>query len=120
MVKAGRTRIEAALFAGVNRRFVGEWVKAEKAQGPSALEGRKRGRRPGEQKALTHDEETKIRKLVADKCPDQLKLPFALWTREAVAILIERKTIKRLSLKVVGRLLACLLYTSPSPRDGLL
>jgi transposase len=105
MVKAGHTRIEAAAFAGVNRRFVGEWVKAEKAQGPSALEGRRRGRRPGEQKALSHDEETKIRKLVADKCPDQLKLPFALWTREAVAVLIERKTTKRLSLKVVGRYL---------------
>lgn len=93
-------------MAGVNRRFVGQWVKAEKAAGPSALAGKKRGRRPGEQKALTHDEETKIRQLVTDKCPDQLKLPFALWTREAVAVLIERRTTKRLSLQVVGRYLA--------------
>lgn len=105
MVKAGKTRIEAAEAVGVNRRFVGEWVKAEKAEGPSALIGKKRGRRPGEQKPLTSDEEAKVRKLVADKCPDQLKLPFALWTREAVALLIERKTTKRLSLKVVGRYL---------------
>lgn len=105
MVKVGHSRIQAAAIAGVNRRFVGEWVKAEKAAGPAALESKKRGRRPGEQKALTHDEETKIRKLVADKCPDQLKLPFALWTREAVAVLIERKTTKRLSLKAVGRYL---------------
>ena len=74
--------------------------------GPQALAGKTRGRRPGEQKALTWEEEAKIRKLVTDKCPDQLKLPFALWTREAVAVLIERKTVKRLSLKVVGRYLA--------------
>ena len=26
------------------------------------------------------------------KCPDQLKLPFALWTREAIGQLIARKT----------------------------
>ena len=33
MVKAGKTRIEAAGVVGVNRRFVGEWIKAEKARG---------------------------------------------------------------------------------------
>jgi transposase-like protein len=27
MVRAGRTRIEAAETVGVNRRFVGQWVK---------------------------------------------------------------------------------------------
>jgi hypothetical protein len=77
MVKAGRTRIEAAAAAGVNRRFVGEWVQAEKQHGAAALVNRKRGRRPGEQKTLQYDEEMKIRRLIADRCPDQLKLPFA-------------------------------------------
>lgn len=105
MVKNGSTRIEAAKVAGVNRRFIGNWVRAEKNLGAVALIGKRRGRRPGEQKALLWEEEHKIRKLVGDKCPDQLKLPFALWTREAVAELIERKTTKRLSLKVVGRYL---------------
>ena len=115
MVKSGRTRIEAAEAVGVNRRFVGEWVEAERTNGPSALAGKKRGRRPGEQKALTVDEEHKIRRLIIDKCPDQLKLPFALWTREAVAVLIERKTAKRLSLKVVGRYLAAWNMTPQRP-----
>ena len=105
MVKAGATRTQAAEIAGVNRRFVGKWVASEKKYGATALAGGRRGRRPGEQKALLWDEEQKIRKLIADKCPDQLRLPFALWTREAVAELIERKTTKRLSLKVVGRYL---------------
>jgi transposase len=105
MVKSGRTRKATAEAVGVNRRFVGAWVAAEQAQGPAALASKTRGRRPGEQKALTWEEERKVRKLVADTCPDQLKLPFALWTREAVAVLIERKTTKRLSLKVVGRYL---------------
>ena len=29
LVKAGKTRIEAAEVVGVHRRFVGEWVQAE-------------------------------------------------------------------------------------------
>ncbi|HKJ62264.1 MAG TPA: hypothetical protein VKA94_09775, partial [Hyphomicrobiales bacterium] len=77
MVKSGHTRIEAAAAVGVNRRFVGKWVEAEKRAGAPALLGGRRGRQPGEQKALSADEETKIRKLIPDRCPDQLKLPFA-------------------------------------------
>jgi transposase len=115
MVKAGRTRIEAAAAVGVNRRFVGEWVKAEKAGGAAALLGGKRGRLPGEQKALQADEEKTIRKLIADRCPDQLKLPFALWTREAVRALIERKTCKRLSLSAIGRYLRAWGFTAQRP-----
>ena len=67
LVKSGRTRIEVAATVGVNRRFVGEWVKAEKQGGAAALAGGKRGRLPGEQKALQHKEEVKIRKLIADR-----------------------------------------------------
>jgi transposase len=115
LVKSGRTRIEAAATVGVNRRFVGEWVKAEKEGGTAALAGGKRGRLPGEQKALQHKEEVKIRKLIADRCPDQLKLPFALWTREAVRDLIERKTCKRLSLSSIGRYLRAWGFTAQRP-----
>jgi transposase len=53
MVAAGKARIEAAAAVGVNRRFVGEWVKAATQSGAAALAGRRRGRRPGEQKALS-------------------------------------------------------------------
>src|SRR4051794_40589239 len=49
MVRAGKTRIEAAEAVGVNRRFVGQWVKAAAQCGEAALAGGRRGRRPGEQ-----------------------------------------------------------------------
>ena len=52
MVRAGKTRIEAAEAVGVNRRFVGRWVTAAAQCGEAVLAGRPRGRRPGEQKAL--------------------------------------------------------------------
>ena len=53
MVEAGKTRVEAAAAVGVNRRFVGEWVEAARQFGDAALAGGRRGRRPGEQKALS-------------------------------------------------------------------
>ena len=115
LVKAGKTRIEAAGAVGVNRRFVGEWVQAEFTEGPQALEGKKRGRRPGEQKALSPNSESLIRRLIMDKCPDQLKLPFALWTREAVGDLIAFETGVRLSLSVVGRYLRSWGFTAQRP-----
>src|SRR4051794_41962403 len=52
MVKAGKTRIEAAETVGVNRRFVGQWVKAAAQSGEAALAGRRRGRPPGGPKGL--------------------------------------------------------------------
>ena len=53
MVRAGKTRVEAAATVGVNRRFVGQWVKVAAQGGEAVLAGRRRGRRPGEQKALS-------------------------------------------------------------------
>jgi transposase len=49
------------------------------------------------------------------RCPDQLKLPFALWTREAVGQLIERKTGLRLSLTAIGTYLSAWGLTPQKP-----
>ena len=115
LVDAGKSRQEAAAAVGVNRRFVGEWVKARDEGGDRALEGGKRGRRPGEQLALKDKDAARIRRLIADKCPDQLKLPFALWTREAVAELIERETGIRLSRQAVSVYLKRWGFTAQRP-----
>jgi len=56
-----------------------------------------------------------IRRLVVGRCPDQLKLPFALWTREAVGQLIERKAGLRLSLTAIGTYLAAWGFTAQKP-----
>ena len=115
LVDCGKTRQEAAAAVGVNRRFVGEWVKARDEGGDRALDGGKRGRRPGEQLALKDRDAAQIRRRIADKCPDQLKLPFALWTREAVAELIERETGIRLSRQAVSVYLKRWGFTAQRP-----
>ena len=115
MVRSGKSRIEAAEAVGVNRRFVGEWVHAFAQDGEAALAGGKRGRRPGEQQALSPRQEALIRRLIVNKCPDQLKLPFALWTREAVGQLIEHRTGVRLSLSALRAYLAAWGFTTQQP-----
>jgi transposase len=115
LVLAGNSRIEVSQAVGVNRRFVGEWVRAFGEVGDGALSGGRRGRRPGEQKALNRRQEAAMRRLIVGRCPDQLRLPFALWSREAVGQVIAQRTGIRLSLTAVGGYLAAWGLTPQRP-----
>jgi len=53
-----------------------------------ALKIKKRGRHIGSCRTLNKEQEKEVQKAIRDKCPDQLKLPFVLWTRIAVQKLI--------------------------------
>jgi transposase len=44
--------------------------------------------RSGSGLLLTDEQQQEIQRSISDKMPDQLKLPFALWTRKAVGQLI--------------------------------
>jgi transposase len=117
MVQAGKTRIEAAAAIGVDRHFVGEWVAAVERSGEAALAGGRRGRRLDEQKALSREQENRIRHLIAERCPDQVGLPFSLWTRAAVGMLIARETEVRLSSRsTIGSYLRSWHFTPQRPR----
>src|SRR5690242_13672158 len=115
MVSAGKTRIEAAEAVGVNRRFVGRWVTAAAQCGEAALAGGRRGRRPGEQQALSAAQQEGLRSLIAQGCPDRFGLSFALWTRQAVRALIARESGVWLALPVVGRYLRAWGFTAQRP-----
>lgn len=53
--------------------------------------------------------------MITDCCPDQLELPFALWTREAVRDLIANRFGMRLSIWTVGRYLKRWGFTPQKP-----
>src|SRR4051794_41360291 len=91
MVRAGKTRVEAAETVGVSRRFVGQWVKVAAQGGEAALAGGRRGRRPGGQKTLSAAQENRLRILIARGGPHQFGLSFSLWTRPAGRALIARE-----------------------------
>ncbi len=65
-------------------------MRLSREGGLKALKQGKRGRRPGGRR-LNGTQAACIRALIVGKMPDQLKLPFYLWTRETVAQLIARE-----------------------------
>jgi transposase len=106
LVHAGHSRIEAAEAVGADRHSVSAWVGAVARSGEATLLSGKPGRRPDEHGALSPDQQVRIKHLMTKHSPDQLDLPFALWTREAAGLLIERETGVRLaSRSTIGRYL---------------
>lgn len=89
----------------VHRNAVSGWISRYKEGGMKALRIGKRGPRLGTTLQLDEAAQNTIRKLLVEKNPDQLKLPFALWTREAVGLLITEHTGQVLDLRQVGRYL---------------
>ena len=115
VVEDGLSRCEAAGLFGVSESAIGKWVRAFRADGAGALCQRRRGRRAGEQLALAPWQQGQIVKTIRERNPDQLRLPFALWTREAVRDLVERRFGVRLAIRTVGDYLRRWGFTPQKP-----
>lgn len=115
VVEGGRTRTEVAELFGVTRQAVALWVKAYRARGERALEAKPRGRPKGKGTRLEPWQMAQVAETLRDRMPDQLKLPFYLWTREAVVALVERRFGVRLSLSTAGRYLKRWGFTPQKP-----
>jgi transposase len=103
-VRRGMSQTEAARTVGASLRAVSKWRRLDREGGLRALTLKRRGRRLGEGR-LSAPRAARIRTLIVGKLPDQLKLPFYLWTRAAVASLIAREYGIKVSLITVGRYL---------------
>lgn len=103
-VRGGMSQTEAVRTFGASLRAVSKWRRLDREGGLRALTLKRRGRRPGEGR-LSAQRAGRIRALIVDKMPDQLKLPFYLWTRAAVVRLIAREYGIAVSLVTVGRYL---------------
>lgn len=66
-------------------------IRDFKRMGMKCLEEKKRGRKKGEKRKLSPEQEKEIRRTIIDKCPDQVKIAACLWTRQAIQQFIKRK-----------------------------
>ena len=112
-VMEGAKQKEVAKMLGVTRHTVCRWMKAYRLQGKDALKAKRKGRPAGGK--LLPWQAAQIAKTVIDHHPEQLKLPFYLWTREAVALLIKRRLGVQLSVWTVGRYLKRWGFTPQKP-----
>lgn len=90
MFKRNRNKSKIANELGVARNTVNAWILEYEKHGTIQNE-KKRGRPKGDGRVLTPDQEKIIQNKIVDKTPDQYKLPFALWTNDAVKKLIEQE-----------------------------
>jgi len=100
----GHTQVYISTLLGVSVRSICKWVRAYKNFGEKGLKIRKRGHPRGNQ--LQPWQNAQIVMIIKNSCPDELSMPFFLWTRESVGLLIWNKFKIKLSKWTVGRYLA--------------
>ena len=102
LLKSGKTQQAVSELLGVHVNTVKGWWRVYQAKGSKALTVNKRGLKTGQGRSLTPEQEKEIHKLIIDKTPDQLKLPFVLWDRQAVRDLIQQHLGVKIAIRTVG------------------
>jgi transposase len=113
--KKGFKLQQIAEILGTHPSRISRLWKAYKSSGSNALDSKKRGRKPGSGRHLNAEQEKQLRQMVRDKTPDQLKLPFALWTRLAVQQVIRQQWGLRMPIRTVGEYLRRWGFTPQKP-----
>ena len=101
----GLTYEQVALQTGLSRTGVFDICKRHAQGGAEALTDAPCGRTVGQKRLLSAKQEREIQALITDKLPDQLKMPFALWTRAAVGQLVEGRFGVSLGVRTIGKYL---------------
>lgn len=105
MWKSKKPVEEIAEITGLTTRTVYETIRVYKKGGMSALKPKTRGRKTGEKRTLSPEQEKEIIKTITEKNPDQLKMKCCLWTRDAVKQLIQDKYGINMPIRTVGQYL---------------
>lgn len=111
----GKSQGEAAAAVGVSRQVVNRWMQRYAAAGEKGLlDGRRLSspRRPG---LLSAAEARRVQRWIRTKSPEQLGLPYLLWTTGVVRALIWRRLGQRLGLSTVRLYLQRWRFTPQKP-----
>jgi len=113
--KEGKKNKDIAIFLGISGQHASTIWQRYKKGGEKAVTLGLRGRRHGEKRSLSRDQEREVQNLIIDKTPDQLKFPFALWTRQAVKDLVHREYGIDMPIRTVGEYLSRWGFTPKKP-----
>src|SRR3712207_5751601 len=113
--QAGMTYAAIAEQVGLSRTGVFNICQRFAAEGAKGLVSKPRGRKPGEQRWLDPVQEAEVQALIRRDTPDELGLPFALWSRAAVRALIARRCGVALAVRTAGKYLARWGFTAQKP-----
>src|SRR5918911_168531 len=111
----GMTYQAIADQVGLSRTGVFNICQRFAQQAPSGLTSKPHGSEPGYGRVLSARQDAAMRKLIGTRTPDQLGLPFALWSRAAVRELVAQRCGVRLAIRTTGTYLARWGFTAQKP-----
>src|SRR5574343_768030 len=106
---------DAAAQCEMSRTTVIAAVKAYRAGGWKAVDVERPGRPQATGRTLTAEQEREAQRLIRDRTPDQLKMIYALWSRQAVAELILNRSGIKLAVRPMGLYLERWGFTPKKP-----
>jgi transposase len=113
--KQGRKNKDIAIFLGISAQHASTiWQKYLKG-GMNPVVLRPRGRRHGEKRTLTEEQEQEVKSLIINKTPNQLRFSFSLWTRKAVQEMVQREYKTVMPIRTVGEYLSRWGFTPHKP-----
>jgi transposase len=113
--QAGQTYDAIAAQVGMSRTGVFNICRRFAERGAAGLRSGPRGPEPGTGRFLEAKQEAAVRDLIRRHMPDELGLPFALWSRAAVRELVLRRCGVELALRTMGTYLARWSFTAQKP-----
>src|SRR5919206_4610524 len=113
--RAGMTYGAIAAQVGLSATGVFDICKRFAEHGAAGLKTGPRGPEPGHGRFLDAGQEAEARDLIRRRTPDELDLPFALWSRAAVRELIWQCFGVRLAVRTMGTYLARWGFTAQKP-----
>lgn len=116
LIKSGKKQNAIAMLYGVRTATVSGWVKSHKLYGNKGLQDKKRGVKSEDKKLLSPKQEKLVQKMIIDTMPDQLKLPYSLWTRKAVKELVERELGVVMAINTMGDYLRSWGFSPQKPK----
>ncbi|MCA1696290.1 MAG: IS630 family transposase [Actinobacteria bacterium] len=111
----GYTVVDIAAILGVREETVSRWCSRYERGGQEALPGDRTGRPVGSGRRLTSEQEQCLQQVIDTQSPEELKIPSALWTRQAVQELINQQVGIRMPIRTVGEYLRRWGYTPQKP-----
>lgn len=113
VVDEGVKPSQAVRLFMVSRTAVHHWVRSYREGGVRSLAAKRLGR--PKRSRLSHGQTTRAMRWITDRCPDQMKMPFVLWTREAVVWMLDKRLGLKVSVWTAGRYLKAWGFTPQKP-----
>jgi len=111
----GQSQKSIAEKIGITPETMCRWVKRYKTEGPAFFKSKKRGKKMGENRHLTRDQEEHLLELITLKTPEQLCIERNCWSRKAVMDLVEKEAGIKMPVRTVGEYLKRWGFTPQKP-----